>query len=354
MSTQTLPSVLVGAPAQNDAPSWSLSRFVKRGTGVDDFVEIHTVNPLQKDVFSQDAPPQCLVNTARLNDMRHVNKFLESANEALENGAYLIGCLETSAVRQARIKPKLPRPFQAGYLFADYLVMRVWPKLPYVKPLYFELTKGRNRVISEMEAYGRLYSCGFKLVKSEEADGKLYFIAQKEKAPAYNMEATYGPTIKLKRVGKGGKIVKVYKLRTMSPFSEYAQQYIYERNGLGDGAKFKDDPRITNAGHFMRKYWIDELPMLFNLLKGDVKLFGVRAISQHYFNLFPEEFRQYRSQFKPGLVPPVYVEVPNSLEDIVDIETRYLKAYQKSPLKTDIVYMGRAFYNIFIKKVRSH
>jgi lipopolysaccharide/colanic/teichoic acid biosynthesis glycosyltransferase len=333
MSVHTLP-VVQRPTAPDNSPQRSLAQFVREWVDVKE--------------------NQCIVSEARLNDMRYVNKFLESVNAQLETGGFFAGCAETSKARENRIKERIPAPFSRPYLFFDYLVMRVWPKLPYLKPLYFGLTKGRNRVISKMEVIGRLYSCGFSLVAEEEKDGKFYFIAQKEKEPAYNMEATYGPIIKLRRVGKGGKIVKVYKLRTMSPFSEYAQQYIYERNGLGEGAKFRDDPRITNAGHFMRKYWIDELPMLYNLLKGDVKLFGVRAISQHYFNLFPEEFRQYRSQFKPGLVPPVYVEVPNSLEDIVDIETRYLKAYQKSPLKTDIVYMGRAFYNIFIKKVRSH
>jgi lipopolysaccharide/colanic/teichoic acid biosynthesis glycosyltransferase len=103
----------------------------------------------------------------------------------------------------------------------------------------------------------------------------------------------------------------------------------------------------------MRKYWIDELPMLYNLLRGDLKLFGVRPISKHYFSLYPTEFQEFRKNFKPGLVPPVYVEIPKTLQDTVEIERRYLKAYEHRPFLTDIQYLFKAFYNIFIKRVRS-
>ncbi|MFZ2897483.1 MAG: sugar transferase, partial [Saprospiraceae bacterium] len=137
------------------------------------------------------------------------------------------------------------------------------------------------------------------------------------------------------------------------PYSEYVQGLIYEWNGLGSGAKFKDDPRITPLGKFMRKYWIDELPMLWNLIRGDLKIFGVRPISPHYFSLYPQEFQEYRRKFKPGLIPPVYVEIPNSVEDTVDIERRYLQAYERNPLMTDISYTYRAIYNILIRKTRS-
>ena len=201
-----------------------------------------------------------------------------------------------------------------------------------------------------------MYSCGFRLLNSFEFEGKLYFAAEKVGEPEYNLEATYGPFIKLRRVGKNGKVVKVYKMRTMSPYSEYVQEFIYERNGaggIGTGSKFNNDPRITTLGKFMRKYWIDELPMLYNLVRGDLKIFGVRPISKHYFSLYPADFQEYRKNFKPGLVPPVYVEIPKSLEDTVAIERRYLEAYQRQPILTDIKYLTKALYNIFIKRVRS-
>jgi lipopolysaccharide/colanic/teichoic acid biosynthesis glycosyltransferase len=139
----------------------------------------------------------------------------------------------------------------------------------------------------------------------------------------------------------------------MYPFSEYIQALVYEFNGLQPGGKIKEDPRVNSVGRFMRKYWVDELPMLWNWLKGDMKLIGVRPLSRHYMSLYPVEFQEYRKQFKPGLIPPVYVEIPETLEDVVAIEGRYLQAYERNPLLTDIRYFFRAFYNIAIKKVRS-
>lgn len=295
----------------------------------------------------------CIVNLKKLNDIRFVNKFLESANEYMRPGGRLIGCVETARQREQRLMAKFPWPFNKIYYFFDFWVKRVWPKMPYLKHLYFLLTLGRNRVISEMETYGRLYSCGFRLLKTIEADGEVYFVAEKTGEPDYNTKASYGPLIRLRRVGKSGKIFNVYKFRTMYPYSEYLQAFIYENYGLQKGGKFKDDPRVTTMGRIFRKYWLDELPMLFNWLRGDVKLMGVRPLSKHYFSLYPKDFQEYRKQFTPGLIPPVYVEIPKSLEDVVEIERRYLEAYERNPILTDLRYFCRAFYNIFIKKVRS-
>jgi lipopolysaccharide/colanic/teichoic acid biosynthesis glycosyltransferase len=294
-----------------------------------------------------------IINVKRINDIRYVNKFLESANEYLRMGGYFIGCVETSRQREQRIMKKFPPVLNQIYYFFDFILKRVWPKMPRLKQLYFLLTGGRNRVISEMETYGRLYSCGFKLVDRLEVDGLLYFIAEKTGEPDYNNEASYGPLIKLKRVGKHGKPIKVYKFRTMYPYSEYIQELVYELNGLGNTCKFKEDPRVNSLGRFMRKYWLDELPMLWNFLKGEMKLFGVRPLSRHYMSLYPEDFQAYRKQFKPGLIPPVYVEIPETIEDVVAIEGRYLAAYEREGWITDVKYIYRAFYNIIIKKVRS-
>ncbi len=322
---------------------------------LEEAVLLDTVFAINSSVVGGDSVG-FIMNTHRLNDIRYINKFLESANEHLPVGGCLVGCVEISLRRKERLLAKYPAPMNKIFYSFDFLVKRVWPKLPYLRRSYFALTKGRGRVISEMETYGRLYSCGFRLLDSFEFDGKLYFAAEKAGEPDFNQEATYGPFIKLRRVGKTGKIVKVYKMRTMSPYSEYVQEFIYERNGaggIGTGSKFNNDPRITTLGKFMRKYWIDELPMLYNLIRGDLKIFGVRPISKHYFSLYPADFQEFRKNFKPGLVPPVYVEIPKSLEDTVAIERRYLEAYQKAPLLTDIKYLTKALYNIFIKRVRS-
>ena len=60
---------------------------------------------------------------------------------------------------------------------------------------------------------------------------------------------------------------------------------------------------ITRVGRFLRKTWLDELPMLINWMKGDLKLVGVRPLSSHYFSLYSEELRALRIRTKPGLIP---------------------------------------------------
>lgn len=337
-------------------------RFIEHWVDLNNFqklVVLETSSPLNLINFAQNENYEpgkigCIINLKRLNDIRFINKFLESANEKLRKGGYFIGCVETCKQREERLLAKYPRPFNRAYAVLDYMAKRVWPKLPYLKKLYFKLTAGRNRVISEMETYGRLYSCGFRLLATLNSEGKLYFIAEKIGKPDYNTEATYGPLIKLKRVGKDGKIIKVRKIRTMAPYSEYIQQFVYERYGLQEGGKMSNDPRISKLGHFMRKYWIDELPMLVNLLRGEMKLVGIRPLSPHYLSLYPPEFAAYRKRFKPGLIPPFYADMPKTFEEIVASEERYLKQYEQKGILTDWQYLYKALYNILIKKARSH
>lgn len=296
----------------------------------------------------------CIINLKQLNNFRYINKFLESANEKLRQGGYIIGCVETAKQREQRLMGKFPSPLNKAYLFFDYLGKRVWPKLPYLKKLYFALTVGQNRVISEMETYGRLYSCGFRLVATLNAEGKLYFVAEKSSQPDYNQDASYGPLIRLKRQGKGGKLIKVFKFRTMAPYSEYIQQFVFERYGLQSGGKINNDPRVSPVGRFMRKYWLDELPMLINILRGEMKLVGVRPASEQYLSMYPAEFQEYRKKFKPGFIPPFYADLPKTLEEIVASEARYLEAYERYGLLTDIRYLAKALYNVIVKKARSN
>lgn len=337
-----------------------VAQFIRHNIDLDHIGKTVIMETFSKELMTKifaskfrETPGKCIVNLMRINNIRYINKYFELVNENLQQGGYLIGCVETSKQRRERILRKFPIGINKLYYVGDYVAKRVWPKLPVFKKAYFHLTKGKNRVISKMETFGRLFSCGFNLIDTFNIDGKLYFIAKKVKEPAFNMDATYGPLIKLRRVGKNGKLIKVYKMRTMYPYSEYVQQYVYEQNGLGDGAKLKNDPRITTAGRIFRRYWIDELPMLINLLRGDVKIFGVRPISQHFFSLYPPEFQEFRSKFKPGLIPPVYVEIPNSVEDTVAIENRYLETYERLGILADIQYLYRFIKNILFKKVRS-
>ena len=238
-------------------------------------------------------------------------------------------------------------------LFIDFLYKRVIPKIPITKQIYFAMTRGHNRVMSKSEIMGRLASCGFEIIEIIEHKGLSYFLSKKIRQPYFDMNPSYGPIFSMRRVGHNGKIISVYKFRTMSPYSEYIQAKMIEDNKLDKGGKIKDDSRITFYGKFLRKYWIDEFPMIINWFKRELKLVGVRPLSEDYFSRYPEDLKKLRIKTKPGLVPPYYVDLPVTFEEICDSERKYLKLYFNKPLRTDMNYFFKAFYNILIKRKRS-
>jgi lipopolysaccharide/colanic/teichoic acid biosynthesis glycosyltransferase len=301
----------------------------------------------------QDKKLELIVKTERINDVRYLNKYFEEVNSRLKNGGVFKGNVETYSVRRNRLLKKFPAPFNRIYLFLDILLVRVSPKLRLTKNLYFHITKGKGRVLSKAETYGRLYSCGFEIIEEEYKNNRVYFTVKKVKEPLFPMKPSYGFLIKLKRVGQNGQPIQVYKLRTMRPYSEYLQEYVFKKNDLQDGGKIKNDFRISPEGRILRKLWIDELPMFFNFFKGEMKLVGVRPLSEHYFSLYTKELQTLRTKHKPGLIPPFYVDMPVTLEEIMASEMRYLKAYEKRPLYTDFYYLYKSINNILLKGKRS-
>lgn len=294
-----------------------------------------------------------IVNLKRINDIRFINKFFESVNRKLPDGGVFIGCVETKDQRKKRIFKKFPPVLNSIYYFFDFIIKRVFPKFNLTKRVYFFLTRGENRVISKAETFGRLYSCGFEIINEKNIRGRLYIVARKKRKPYYDPEPTYGPLVKLRRIGKDGKQINVYKLRTMHPFSEYLQEYVYDLSDLQEGGKFKDDFRITTAGKLFRKFWLDEFPMFINYFRGEMKLVGVRPLSEHYFSLYNKELQEKRIKIKPGLIPPFYVDIPKTLDEIQASEMKYLLAYEKHPFLTDWKYFWKAVWNIVFKKARS-
>lgn len=296
---------------------------------------------------------ESIVNIERINDVRYINKFFETANSKLHSGGLFISYVETKDLRKKRILKKFPPVINYILYSFDFIIKRVFPKFYLTKKLYFFLTRGQNRVITKAEIYGRLYSCGFEIISEKLIQNHLYFVARKVKEPLFPETPSYGPLIKLERVGKEGKIISVYKMRTMHPYAEYLQEYVYEQVGLDNGGKFKNDFRVSSLGKIMRMFWIDELPMLVNLFKGDLKIVGVRPLSKHYFSLYSKELQNKRIKYKPGLVPPFYVDLPETLDEIMASELKYIESYEKRPFITDTKYFLKALYNIIIKTSRS-
>lgn len=297
---------------------------------------------------------QCIVNLKRINDVRWINRLFETTNQSLPEAGVFVGCVETYSLRKYRILKKFPKGLNYAYYTMDFMLKRVFPKLPILKSIYFFLTQGRNRAISMAEAFGRLYYCGFELIEHQSIGSNLYFVAKKVKDVEHQPIPTYGPLFKMNRMGKGGKLIKVFKLRTMHAYSEYLQKYVYDLNNLQDGGKIKNDFRVTTLGRYLRKSFLDEMPMLINVLKGDIKLVGVRPISEHYLSLYDKELRALRKMVKPGLVPPFYADMPVTLDEIMESEKNYIRAYLRKPLRTDINYFTKAFINIVFKRARSH
>lgn len=328
--------------------------FIKNYAAID---SVNTLVVSTTTSFNIDAQVQtqfeCIVNVKRVNDFRYINKYFESVNAKLPRGGIYIDFFETKNLRKARLLKKYPLGINYIYYTLDFIVKRVFPKFTLTKKLYFLLTHGENRVLSKAEAFGRLYSCGFEILDEKVIDRNFYFVAIKVKEPLFPKNPSYGPLIALERIGKGGKVIKVYKMRTMHPFAEYLQDYIYKKGGLQEGGKFKDDFRVTTLGKIMRTFWLDEFPMLINLLKGDLKLFGVRPLSRQYFRLYTLELQRLRILSRPGLIPPFYVDYPKTLEEIIDSELKYLKAFYRHPLRTDWVYFWKALFNIVFRRYRS-
>jgi exopolysaccharide biosynthesis polyprenyl glycosylphosphotransferase len=111
-----------------------------------------------------------------------------------------------------------------------------------------------------------------------------------------------GPVIfKQSRVGLRGRLFNLYKFRTMVVNAEELKQELEAKNEAdGPAFKLRNDPRVTNIGSFLRKTGLDELPQLFNILKGEMSLIGPRPP-------LPSETKQYkrwqlrRLSIKPGL-----------------------------------------------------
>jgi lipopolysaccharide/colanic/teichoic acid biosynthesis glycosyltransferase len=235
-----------------------------------------------------------------------------------------------------------------------FIQKRILPKIFITNHLWFDITKGKHRVFSDVEVLGRLYYCGFEVVEEFSADELNWIIAKRSASPQKQTNKRYSFIIKLPRVGKNKKIVNFYKLRTMYSYSEYIQKYIYDRHGTDEIGKAKNDIRITKWGRIFRKLWIDELPMVANLFRGELKIVGVRPLSKTFFEKYPPHLQDKRTRTKPGLVPPFYVDLPKNEQEIFDSEEKYLDQYFKHPILTDIKYFFIAMYNILIKKARSH
>jgi lipopolysaccharide/colanic/teichoic acid biosynthesis glycosyltransferase len=147
-----------------------------------------------------------------------------------------------------------------------------------------------------------------------------------------------------RRIGKGGTIFNLVKIRTMVPNAEAAlETYLASdpaaRQEWDTTQKLKHDPRITKAGHFLRKSSLDELPQLWNVLKGDMSLIGPRPMMVDQQQLYPGT--AYYA-LRPGISGAWQVSDRNdsSFADRAGFDTDYNNSLS---FKTDFSILVRTF-----------
>ena len=143
------------------------------------------------------------------------------------------------------------------------------------------------------------------------------------------------------RVGQFGREFKMYKIRSMCLDAEQRLQELLEKNRHKEGVTFKikDDPRITRAGKWLRKFSFDELPQLFNVLIGDMSLVGPRPP-------VPREVAKYslahrrRLAIKPGITCIWQISGRSEIDfsGQVQLDVNYIESQS---FWTDLIILGR-------------
>jgi lipopolysaccharide/colanic/teichoic acid biosynthesis glycosyltransferase len=142
------------------------------------------------------------------------------------------------------------------------------------------------------------------------------------------------------RLGRGGRRFRVYKLRTMARDAEQRKAELAHLNVLvWPDFKIPNDPRVTKVGRFLRRTSLDELPQLWNVLRGDLTLIGPRACSVDIRSY--ELWQTERLEVRPGLFGRWQAEARGRATfdercrmDIAEIRERTLISEVKVALKT--------------------
>ena len=156
------------------------------------------------------------------------------------------------------------------------------------------------------------------------------------------------------RIGKNGRIFKMYKFRSMYLHAEEYLEELQKFNQIKDGPAFKmdNDPRITKVGKFIRKTSIDELPQLFNILKGNMSLVGPRPERPFFVEKFREEIPRYmvKHQVRPGLTGWAQVNGyrgDTSIRKRIEYDLYYIENWS---IGLDIKIIFLTFFKGFINK----
>jgi exopolysaccharide biosynthesis polyprenyl glycosylphosphotransferase len=131
------------------------------------------------------------------------------------------------------------------------------------------------------------------------------------------------------RPGIGGRVFPCLKFRTMVHGAEHLQERLEEHNEVG-GALFKirDDPRVTRVGRFLRRWSLDELPQLFNVIRGQMSLVGPRPLPQRDYDRL-DDWHRKRYLVLPGMTGLWQVSGRSELDfdELVRLDFLYLERW---------------------------
>ncbi|WP_242944060.1 sugar transferase [Clostridium sp. N3C] len=148
------------------------------------------------------------------------------------------------------------------------------------------------------------------------------------------------------RVGKDGKLFKMYKFRSMVENAEELKEKLLSQNEMsGPIFKMKEDPRITKVGKFIRKTSIDELPQLFNVIKGDMSLVGPRPNLPKEVAQF-SEYHKLKLKAKPGLTCYWQVMGRSSIgfQEWMELDIKYIR---ERSIWIDLKLIFKTFFVLF-------
>ncbi|OGO21152.1 MAG: hypothetical protein A2Z14_16330 [Chloroflexi bacterium RBG_16_48_8] len=129
------------------------------------------------------------------------------------------------------------------------------------------------------------------------------------------------------RIGLNGKPFRMVKLRTMVVGAERQVAQVLAANPLhGPVFKIPDDPRVTRVGRLLRRWSLDELPQLWNVLRGDMSLVGPRPEESWVVERY-NDLQRSRLKIKPGLTGPMQVSGRGDLDmnERLELELRYIR-----------------------------
>jgi exopolysaccharide biosynthesis polyprenyl glycosylphosphotransferase len=132
------------------------------------------------------------------------------------------------------------------------------------------------------------------------------------------------------RVGLNKRQFCIYKFRTMVVNAEQLQEQLLSANEMtGPVFKIRKDPRVTPLGRVLRNTSIDELPQLFNVLKGDMSLVGPRAMSLRDYRIFDQDWQRRRFSVKPGITCLWQIQGRNSIpfDKWMELDMQYIDTW---------------------------